>query len=342
MAPGSAQWWDALLRPASGRGRPPMPVERIVAAGLAVLDGEASEEYSIRGVASRLGSSTATLYRRVDGRPGLDALVVDAVLGEVLVSLAGRVPGDWRSEVRTGAETLFAVLERHPRVVALIAAQVPRGPNSVSLRRSFIDPLLDAGFAPWFAARTYTSIAHYTLGFGLQRALDQDPASEGRAADSDTGTSALGSDARTTASDVWTAQPEVSSATSGVRAAASDPRTAEPDLGAAAPVAAGTGPHRVTGQGTWRGKDSGDDLLSASTDATGGVPDRSGTPRAAEDAALVSVGPFLAADLREEFLFGLDMMLRGIAASNGPGRWGAELDDGVVGDVGLQQLDGGS
>ena len=342
MAPGSAQWWDTLLRPASGRGRPPMPVERIVAAGLAVLDGEASEEYSIRGVASRLGSSTATLYRRVDGRPGLDALVVDAVLGEVLVSLAGRVPGDWQSEIRAGAETLFAVLERHPRVVALIAAQVPRGPNSVSLRRSFIDPLLEAGFAPWFAARTYTSIAHYTLGFGLQRALDQDPASEGRAAESDTGTRATDSDARATASDVWTTQPEVSSTTSGVRAAASDPRTAEPDLGAAAPVAAGTGPHRVTGQGTWRGKDSGDDLLYASTDATGGVPDRSGTPRAAEDAALVSVGPFLAADLREEFLFGLDVMLRGIAASNGPGRWGAELDDGVVGDVGLQQLDGGS
>ena len=339
MAPGSAPWWDTLLRPASGRGRPPMPVERIVAAGLAVLDGEASEEYSIRGVASRLGSSTATLYRRVDGRPGLDALVVDAVLGEVLVSLAGRVHGDWQSEIRAGAETLFAVLERHPRVVALIAAQVPRGPNSVSLRRSFIDPLLDAGFAPWFAARTYTSIAHYTLGFGLQRALDQDPASEGRAADSDTGTRATGSDA---APDVWTAQPDVSTATSGVRSAASDPRAAEPDPRAAAPVAAGAGPHRVTGQGTWRGKDSGDDLLSASTDATGGVPDRSGTPRAAEDAALVSVGPFLAADLREEFLFGLDMMLRGIAASNGPGRWGAELDDGVVGDVGLQQLDGGS
>ncbi|MFZ2481660.1 MAG: TetR/AcrR family transcriptional regulator C-terminal domain-containing protein, partial [Propioniciclava sp.] len=324
VAPGSAPWWDALLRPATGRGRPPMPVERIVAAGLAVLDGEASEEYSIRGVASRLGSSTATLYRRVDGRPGLDALVVDAVLGEVLVSLAGRVHGDWQSEIRAGAETLFAVLERHPRVVALIAAQVPRGPNSVSLRRSFIDPLLDAGFAPWFAARTYTSIAHYTLGFGLQRALDQDPASEGRAADSDTGTSALGSDARTTASDVWTAQPEVSSATSDVSAAASDPRTAEPDPGAAPPVVTGAGPHRVTGQGAWRGKDSGDDLLYAPTDATGGVPDRSGTPSAAEDATLVSVGPFLAADLREEFLFGLDMMLRGIAASNGPGRWGAE------------------
>lgn len=164
--PGSPRWWAQVEAPTGGRGRPPVPVERIVAAGLELLDDTDGPEYSVRNVASRLGSSTATLYRRLGGRPGLDALIVDHVLGEAVGETDE--DADWQEASAAGAEAIFTALSRHPGVVPLLAADVPRGPNSALLRERFVARLLDAGFAPSVAARTYTTVAHVTVGFALQ------------------------------------------------------------------------------------------------------------------------------------------------------------------------------
>jgi len=174
VIPGSVSWWEQTRNPPKGRGRPPIELARIVAASLDVLDEGEAGDYSIRNVAARLGSSTATLYRRVDGRPGLDALIVDAILGEALEESRQTPAGEWQVTLITIATATFAALSRHPRAVPLVAASVPSGPHAVALRERAVECLLREGFSPELAARTYTSAGHYTVGFGLQ--LMYDPA----------------------------------------------------------------------------------------------------------------------------------------------------------------------
>ena len=231
--PGSPRWWAKVEAPAGGRGRPPVPTGRIVAAGLELLDDADGPEYSIRTVASRLGSSTATLYRRLGGRPGLDALIVDHVLGEAVAQVRDAPEdADWQAASAAGADAIFTVLAGHPGVVPLLAADVPHGPNSALLRERFVARLLEAEFDPSVAARTYTTVAHYTVGFALQ-------------------------------------------------------------LSFAPPEAQG---------------ESGSESGPESGSVSGAAPD-------ARFPATARVAAHLDADLREEFSFGLSMLLRGVAAS---------------------------
>lgn len=151
-----------------------MSIEAIIAAALKILDHTNSEELSIRNVAATLGSSTATLYRRVGGRPGLDALIVDEILGEARACLIGASESTWQDSSIARAEAVFDALARHPRAVQLFAARVPTGPNASFLRERAVSELLSQGFSSMLAARTYTTIGHYTLGFGLQLQITQE------------------------------------------------------------------------------------------------------------------------------------------------------------------------
>lgn len=194
--PGSPRWWAKVEAPAGGRGRPPVPVARIVAAGLELLDDADGPEYSIRAVASRLGSSTATLYRRLGGRPGLDALIVDHVLGEAVAQVQdAHADADWQVASAAGADAIFTALAGHPGVVPLLAADVPHGPNSALLRERFVARLLEAGFDTSVAARTYTTVAHYTVGFALQLSFAP-PVAQGEERSESDSESDSGSDAR--------------------------------------------------------------------------------------------------------------------------------------------------
>ncbi|MFK0108449.1 helix-turn-helix domain-containing protein [Streptomyces sp. NPDC091217] len=54
-----------VRRPA---GRPPVPPDRIIAMALRIVDEEGTEALSMRALAERLGSGTATLYRHFGKR----------------------------------------------------------------------------------------------------------------------------------------------------------------------------------------------------------------------------------------------------------------------------------
>lgn len=170
--PGSPRWWRARLdaqEHPTGRGRPPMPLARIVDAALALVDEVGAREFSMRALADRLGSSTATLYRRVGGKDEILTYVADRVLGEVatLARTQGAAP-TWDAAIIAGAESLFEVLRAHPKAVVLFLGHVPAGPNALLAREHALQALLTAGLSPRVAAQTYTAVARYVIGFGLQ------------------------------------------------------------------------------------------------------------------------------------------------------------------------------
>ncbi|MFI9412827.1 TetR/AcrR family transcriptional regulator C-terminal domain-containing protein [Nocardia gamkensis] len=177
---GSSTEPDAGTRPARrSPGRPRVPFEKIVATAVQLVDEEGAAALSMRTLAQRLDTGTAVLYRAVTGRAELVGFVVDRVFGEVDLNVDA-TDGDWQQASRTAAQAIFDTLSRHRGIAPLLIEQVPTGPHVLALRERFLTMLLDAGFAPEAAARTYAMLARYVLGFAAQlrdpTAPDPEPA----------------------------------------------------------------------------------------------------------------------------------------------------------------------
>jgi AcrR family transcriptional regulator len=149
-------------------GRPPIPLDRIVTTALQIVDDDGADALSMRTLAQRLNSGTATLYRHFTGRADLIASVIDEVFGTVELDVARLSTMPWQEACKAGAHGMFDALRRHQNVTPLLAGDVPIGPNALAARERMIAFLLANGFPPALAARTYATLARYILGFAIQ------------------------------------------------------------------------------------------------------------------------------------------------------------------------------
>jgi AcrR family transcriptional regulator len=170
-APGSPAWWASRRPaglPAQRRGRPPLDVGRIIAVALELVDEVGVQPFSLRMLANAMESGTATLYRHFASKDELMAYVVDRVLSEVHIADQKNV-ATWQDAIRAGAEAFHETLRRHPNVLPLLMAQVPIGPNGLANRERVMHMLLGYGFPVGLAARAFTAIGHYVIGFAVQQ-----------------------------------------------------------------------------------------------------------------------------------------------------------------------------
>jgi AcrR family transcriptional regulator len=140
----------------------------------------------MRLLAERLSTSTATLYRHFAGKDELMVFVVDQLFAGVGTTggaggdradgeraggdrPAGQPPTSWQDAARRASLGLRRLLARHPNVLPLLVAQVPIGPNGLAARERMVAALVASGFSPRLAARAYTTIAHYVVGFAVQQ-----------------------------------------------------------------------------------------------------------------------------------------------------------------------------
>lgn len=130
------------------RGRPPVPKERIVATALKIVDEEGADALSLRVLAQRLDSSTATLYRHFSNRAELINQVIDHTFGTVPVQADELRSLGWEDACRAMATWMFETLRSHPNVAPLLLTQAPTGPNAMAVREVALQVLLDAGFTP--------------------------------------------------------------------------------------------------------------------------------------------------------------------------------------------------
>ncbi len=136
-----------------------------------ILDNEGADALSMRGLASRLGSSTATLYRHVNSKDEIVAYIVDRIVGQT--NLDGVAFDSWQHACRAGARALYATLTAHPNAIPLLVKQVPIGPGALAARERGIAVLLAAQFPALLAARGYTVLAHFVVGFAIQEHVDE-------------------------------------------------------------------------------------------------------------------------------------------------------------------------
>jgi AcrR family transcriptional regulator len=149
-------------------GRPPVPLDRIVETALQIVDEDGADALSMRTLAQRLNSGTATLYRHFANRSALVAHVIDRVFGDVEYDTAQNGDQSWQETCKSFARRTFDVFRRHPNVAPLLIERIPIGPNAMVGREHIIALLLDSGFEPELAARSYATVARHVLGFAIQ------------------------------------------------------------------------------------------------------------------------------------------------------------------------------
>ena len=149
-------------------GRPAIRVDRILETALQIVDEEGADALSMRTLAQRLNSGTATLYRHYANRAELVEQVVDRVLGEVRLDVDAFNRSSWQEACMTSAHATFGALLRHPNIASLLAEQVPVGSNAMVLRERLIAVLLANGFPPRLAALAYATLARHVVGFAIQ------------------------------------------------------------------------------------------------------------------------------------------------------------------------------
>ncbi|MEU0690671.1 TetR/AcrR family transcriptional regulator [Streptomyces uncialis] len=104
-----------------------LTLTRIVQVAIELVEAEGPAALSMRGVATRLGIGTASLYTYLPGKAELEALMLDAVAtGPVLPH---EWPGGWRAKLESWAHDDWREIQLHPWVLRLRAAEHAPGPR---------------------------------------------------------------------------------------------------------------------------------------------------------------------------------------------------------------------
>ncbi|MGH3969725.1 MAG: TetR/AcrR family transcriptional regulator [Mycobacterium sp.] len=143
-------------------------MDRIMSAAVDLLDEQGADALSMRSLAQRLQSGTATLYRHFANRSELVSAVIDQILGEVDLDPETLAALPWQQACILFAQHMFDALSRHGNVAVLLLEYTPVGANALVNRELCLSVLLANGFRPPVAARAYATLARYVLGFAIQ------------------------------------------------------------------------------------------------------------------------------------------------------------------------------
>jgi AcrR family transcriptional regulator len=120
--------WGSRPQPTRGP-KPALSIDRIAQAAIRVADAEGLAAVSMQRIADELGFTKMALYRYVQGKAELIALMVDTAAGAP-PRLDGR-SGGWRAQLDHWARRLLALLQRHPWLLDATVGPRIMGPNEL-------------------------------------------------------------------------------------------------------------------------------------------------------------------------------------------------------------------
>ena len=138
--------------------------ESVAQAALERLDAEGIDRLSMRRLAEELGVGTMTLYGYFRSKEELLDAVVDAGLSDL--ELPPR-PAGMREALRAFALAARDVLVRHPALVEIRGSGPILRPRGFRITDVGIRILIDAGFGPEDAARSFRLLFEYVFGFSI-------------------------------------------------------------------------------------------------------------------------------------------------------------------------------
>jgi AcrR family transcriptional regulator len=109
--------------PRRGRG---LSRAEIVAAAIAVADGEGPDAITMRRIARELGAGAMSLYWHVGSKEELLDLMLESIEAEIEVP---EPSGDWRADLGVFAHRTRTAMSRHRWAMEFIGSRPPSGPN---------------------------------------------------------------------------------------------------------------------------------------------------------------------------------------------------------------------
>jgi AcrR family transcriptional regulator len=143
------------------RTRAALDRDAIARAALEMLDEEGIEALSMRRLADRLGAGTMTLYGYFRSKQEL----LDAAVGAAVEDFHwSPTEGTLRERLFTHQRAVREVLALHPSLPQLRTRQAMVQPAAFRMSEPAMRMLLDAGFPPDDAARTFRVLFVYAIG----------------------------------------------------------------------------------------------------------------------------------------------------------------------------------
>ena len=166
-------------RPPSRRGpRPSLTMEDIARAGIELADDGGLERVSMQRVSERLGLTKMALYRYVEGRSELLALMTDAAMGTPTTAVAAG--STWRERTTEWARAMQDMLRARPWVLSTTVGARAFGPNELGWMEEGLSALSGSGLAPWELMDTLFLISgHVRNTVAVMSADDPSPRAEG-------------------------------------------------------------------------------------------------------------------------------------------------------------------
>ncbi|MFJ4771519.1 TetR/AcrR family transcriptional regulator C-terminal domain-containing protein [Streptomyces uncialis] len=168
---------SAWTRRRPRREQPALSREHIVAEAVRLLDAEGIEALGMRRLGTRLGAGATSPYRHVTNRDELIELVVDEVYGKILVpDTDGPAdtddPAHWRESAVVCADSVRAMILRHPRVASVFSqVGLPYlGPHAMRLNDRMLALFEAAGFDVEEAGQAIATVMAYVIGTGTSEA----------------------------------------------------------------------------------------------------------------------------------------------------------------------------
>ncbi|MDF8263938.1 TetR/AcrR family transcriptional regulator [Luteipulveratus flavus] len=132
--------WDQ--EPPGRRGpRRTRTIQEVGGAAVALADRSGLDAVSMKAVAGELGLTTMSLYRYVDSKDELSAVMLDLAFGEP--DLAAVTTGPWRTRLEAWARGLVASCRRHPWSVDVVLTAPPLTPNALAWTDAGLRALAD-------------------------------------------------------------------------------------------------------------------------------------------------------------------------------------------------------
>jgi TetR/AcrR family transcriptional regulator, tetracycline repressor protein len=151
--------------------RTPLSRDRVLRAGLDLVDREGVDALTMRRLGRELGVEAMSLYGYVDSKSDLIEGVVEQVFRQMPLIVPG--PGLWQDRLRRHASAYRSVLLDHPNAVRLVAGRPLTTEGTAAFVDSALAELQSIGLDLAVADRVLGVIAAFTLGHVSEEVGDE-------------------------------------------------------------------------------------------------------------------------------------------------------------------------
>ncbi|MEU8242487.1 TetR/AcrR family transcriptional regulator [Actinoplanes missouriensis] len=154
-----------VIAPQTRASRGPAPGftrAQVAEAAVRIADEQGMAAVSMRKVAAALGTGAMSLYRYVDNKESLCALMLDHIHGEVVLP---ERTGDWRADLRAVAHHLRDAQRKHPWLARIPAGRPAMGPNMIQIFEYAMGVLDGLGLSIEDMLGTFSLISSWVTGF---------------------------------------------------------------------------------------------------------------------------------------------------------------------------------